>query len=358
VALKLSEQYGEVPLLFPVLRSLSSFYMYRAEFDKGLKVGERILELAEREDDDFLRVHAYLVIGANTGFMISYEQGLEILEKGTALFEKEMGSFRPFQLGNNPGIVCYTSSAFFLYWLGYLDRGLEKANRAIELAGQLQHPFTLAYALFHTGSLHLWRGEMETVSERAHTMLELAEEHGFQIWVSLARMLQGSAQMVLGEPEAGLDNIERGFAIYQGLKSPPLFYPQLIAMRAAALGQAGRAAEGLQLVEALLNEVGEEQALKNLPPLILLKGDLLLAVSPENRAQAAEIYWMMLSNPVGLGGKIFKLQTATRLCRLEMMEGDASRSGKLLAEIYDSFSEGFDTADLQVAKAILEQWRG
>ena len=79
-ALKLSEGLGEIPQLFPVLRGLSSFYMYRGEFDKGVQVGERILELAESRDDDSLRVHGYLVFGANTGFRDGLSEGLEILD--------------------------------------------------------------------------------------------------------------------------------------------------------------------------------------------------------------------------------------------------------------------------------------
>jgi predicted ATPase/class 3 adenylate cyclase len=357
-ALKLSEGQGEIPQLFPVLRGLSSYYMYRAEFDKGVQIGERILRLAESTADDFLRVHGYLVLGANTGFLQSFQDGLEILDKGIALFEREQHTLRPFQLGNNPGIVCYTTSAFFLWWLGYPDRAVERADRAIQLATQLNHPFTLAYALFHTGSLHMWRGEMELANRRAGAMLAVAEEHGFQIWESLGTMLLGATQMVLGQPEQGLAKIEAGFARYQGLKTPPVFYPQLIGMRALAFAQAGRPAEGLKLLDELLKDVDEERLRSDLPPLFLLKGELLLAVSPENAAEAAAIFRDLLAGPGHVGGKIVALQAATRLCKLEMLEGKAEQSGRALAEIYDSFTEGFDTVDLREARAVLDQWRG
>lgn len=356
-ALKLSEGQGEIPQLFPVLRGLSSYYMYRAEFDKGIQIGRRILELAESRDDDYLRVHGYLVLGSNTGFLMGYREGLEILEKGIALFEKELHSFQPYQLGNNPGIVCYTTSAFFHWWLGYPDRAVEQADRAMRLAEELRHPFTLAYALFHTGSLHMWRGEMGLAKERAQTMLELAEEHGFQIWISLATMLIGTAELTLGIPQVGLEKIEQGFSQYQGLNTPPVFYPQLIAMRALAFAQAGQTAKGLALIDGLVQGIDKERLMREFPPLLLLKGDLLLTVSPENAPEAAEIFRSVLSGTGHVGGKIFALQTATRLCKIEIMEGKAEQSGHLLAEIYDSFTEGFDTFDLQAAKAVLDEWR-
>jgi predicted ATPase/class 3 adenylate cyclase len=356
-ALELSEGQGEIPQLFPVLRGLSSYYMYRAEFDKGVQMGERILKLAESRDDDVLRVHGYLVLGANTGFVDDYRPGVEILDKGIALFERQPKASRPFQLGNIPGIVCYTASAFFQYWLGFPDQAVRRADRAIELVSELNHPFTKAYALFHTGSLHMMRGEMALVRERALDLLAIAEEHGFQIWDSLGTMLLGTAQMGLGQPEAGLKKIEAGFTRYQGLKTPPVFYPQLIAMRAVAYAQIGQPAEGLKLLDGLMAEMDEERLLRELPQTLLFKGDLLLAVSPGNRDQAAGYYQDILSGKGHPEDRMTALQAATRLCRLEVQAGEAGEGCRTLAEIFDGFTEGFDTVDLQAARAALEAWR-
>ena len=96
----------------------------------------------------------------------------------------------------------------------------------------------------------------------------------------------------------------------------------------------------------------------DLPPLLLLKGELLLAVSPENSTEAAGIFRRILASEGHMGGKIVTLQAATKLCKLEMLEGKAEESGRILAEIYDSFTEGFETADLRAAKAVLEDWEG
>ncbi|HEX6305526.1 MAG TPA: adenylate/guanylate cyclase domain-containing protein [Anaerolineales bacterium] len=357
-ALELSQGQGEIPQLFPVLRGLSSYYMYRAEFDKGAQMGARILELAESQDDDYLRIHGYLLMGANTGFRFGYREGLEMLDKGIALFERERHSLRPFQLGNNPGIVCYTTSAFFLWWLGYLDRAVDRADRAIELATALNHPFTMAYALFHTGTLHLWRGDIALAQERARAMLGMVEEHGFQIWESLATMLLGATQMALGQPEEGLAKIEQGFERYQGLKTPPVFFPQLIEMRASAFAQTGQPAAGLRLIDALLKDVEEERWLRDLPPLLLLKGELLLAVSPEDAAEAAGIFRVILDGARQVGGKLLALQAATKLCKLEIRAGKTEESGRVLAEIYAGFTEGLETADLREARAVLDEWQG
>jgi tetratricopeptide (TPR) repeat protein len=331
---------------------------YGTAVNRAARIGERILDLAESMDDDHLRVHGYLVLGANTGFQEGYPEGLEILDRGIALFERQQHSLLPFQLCNNPGIVCYTTSAFFLWWLGYPDRAVEWADRAIELATRLDHPFTLAYALFHTGSLHMCRGEMELANERAQATLAIAEGHGFQIWESLATILLGAAQMTLGGPEEGLAKVERGFVLYQGHKTPPVFFPHLIGMRALAYAQSGRPAEGLELLDGLIEEMGEKRLLRELPPVLLLKGELLLALSPENTAQAAAIFRAVLAGARHVGGKIVTLQAATSLCKLELQAGGAGESGQILAEFYNSFTEGFETAGLRNARAVLDECQG
>ncbi len=355
-ALKLSEGQGEIPQLFPVLRGLSSYYIYRAEFDKGAQIGRRILQLAESKDDDHLRVHGYLVLGSNTGFRDNHRDGLEILDKGIALFEREQQNLQTYQLGSNPGLICYTTSAFFLWWLGFPDRAIDRADRAIELAMELNHPFTLAYTLFHTGSLHLWRGEVELAKKRAQMMLVVAEEHGFQIWESLAPILLGAAQTALGEIDEGLAKIEQGLTLYQGLKSPPVFWPQLITIRTVALAQAGRLMEGLELLNGLLMEMDEERVLREMPQLLLLKGELLVEISLENSAEAARTFRAILPAAELMGDKMVALQAASRLCKLEMLEGKADESGHFLAELYNQFTEGFDTVDLREAKAVLDAW--
>lgn len=354
-ALKLSEEQGEIPQMFPVLRGLSNYYVYRAEFDKAAQIGKRLLELAESKDDDYLRVQASLVLGANTGFLGDLHEGLEILDKGIALFERGQESLRPYQLGSNPGIVCYTTSSFFLWWLGFPDQALQRADRAMALAKALNHPFTLAYALFHTGNLYMWRGEMALAQAQAEAIVEIAAEHGFQIWESLATMLIGAAQTALGQEQEGLANIEQGFALAQEFNSPPVFYPQLLNMRALAFALAGQPAKGLQLLDGFLQEVSQERLLQEMPQLLLLKGDLLIMHSPDNISEAAGLFTLILTSAGHLGGKMLALQAATRLCKLEMLPGKAAESGRALAALYDSFTEGFDTAALQEARFVLDQ---
>jgi predicted ATPase/class 3 adenylate cyclase len=357
-ALELSEGLGEIPQLFPILRGLASFYMFRTEFDKAAQMGQKILDLAEIRDDAYLQVHGYLVRGTNTSFAIGYQKGIELLDKGIELFERDPYAMRPFQIGNNPGIVCYTTSAFISFWLGFPDQAVKRANRAIELVKELNHPLSMAYALFHTGSLHLWRGEIGLVKERAEALLEVAEEHNFQTWESLATIQIGLVQVMSGEQETGLVKVEQGFAKYAGHVNPPIFYPAIIHMRAAAFAKAGQVSDALKLVEDLLYTTDEERIIREFPFLLLLKSELLFADSKEKIEDVVSLLEKILDFADQIGGKYLALQATTKLCKIEMMAGSSAASCGKLEEIYNSFTEGFDTLDLLEAKAVLDEWKG
>lgn len=98
--------------------------------------------------------------------------------------------------------------------------------------------------------------------------------------------------------------------------------------------------------------------LREQTPLLLLKGDLLLAVTPDQTSTAARYYKMILFSAQHVGGRLIALQAATRLCKLEIQDGQTAESGRILAEIYNSFTEGLETADLREAKFVLDQLQG
>ena len=124
-----------------------------------------------------MRVEGHLVLGYNLAFLRNINLGLEHLEKAMAGYDPDRRRARGFRLGNDPGVVGLSVSALLLWMQGFPDRSLERANSAVALATRLDHPYSMAYALFHSSYLHLWRREVERVQERAQAVLDIAEEH-------------------------------------------------------------------------------------------------------------------------------------------------------------------------------------
>jgi predicted ATPase/class 3 adenylate cyclase len=350
-ALSLAEEAGELPRLFPVLRSLASFHLYRGEFEKTAAVGRELLDLAEQQEDAGLQVEGHLVLGSSLAFLGDLPTGLDHLDRAIALFDPHQHGSGRFRLGPSPGVVPYTTSALLAWLLGYPDRAIERAVGAVDLARQLNHPFTLAYTLFHVGFLDLWRRELELVHERASGVLDVAEEHDYQIWRALALALQGAAMTGLGRPEEGPARIDQGIALYQGLKTPPVFWPLLLSVRAGALAVGGRPADGLELINEAIAMTGEGNILY--PEFALLKGDLLLALAD---ADGAEHWFQSAFDVAGdLGVRMSKLRAATRLSRLWRAAGKRPDGTDELRGVYETFTEGFDTLDLLEARAVLDE---
>jgi predicted ATPase/class 3 adenylate cyclase len=353
-ALGLFEGQRELPQLFPVLRGLATFYNYRAEFDKGAEIGREILRLADARDDASMRADGHLVLGSSLALQHDLHGGLDHLDKAIASFESERHRPRRFRLGNNPGVASFTTSALTLWMLGFPDRARERATRAVALATELEHPFSLAYALFHTGFLHLWRREPELMRDRAVGVLDVADEHDLQIWRALGTCLLGAAKTGLGHSEEGLSEIRGGIALYHGLRTPPVFWPLILFVRAEACGRSGRPAEGLGLIEEALEIADEGSGLTLLPEFYSLKGDLLLLL-PEANGSDAEPWFQRAFEAAGkLDAKMTQLRAATGLCRSQQERGHAQHGRDLLRAVYATFTEGFTVPDLIDAANLLE----
>src|SRR3990170_1241761 len=239
-ALELCEKAGEIPQLFPVLRGLSNFYMYQADFEKAARIGEQILSLAERNDDASISVVGHLLVWVNHAFSGDLRLGMDHLEKGISAYDLDQQGWYRFRLGNNPGVVCFITSAILLWALGFPERSLHRANKAIAMSEKLNHPSSMAYARFHTGLLYLWRREGEPALQCAQAVLDIAEEHEFQSWIAVGNCLRGAALAGLGSAEEGLVLIQQGVNMYQRLKTPPVFWPMLLYFQAAVYGLVAR----------------------------------------------------------------------------------------------------------------------
>jgi predicted ATPase/class 3 adenylate cyclase len=355
-ALELFEGERELPQVFPVLRGLASFYNYRAEFEKGARVGREILQVADAQDDSSMRVDGHLVLGSSLALHHDLRGGLEHLDRAIALFESERRRSRRLSLGSNAGVASFTTSALTLWLLGFPDRALERANRAVGTATELEHPFTLAYALFHTGFLHLWRHEPEPMRVRAVGVLDVADEHDLPIWRALGTLLLGAAKTGLGRPEEGLAEIRDGIAFYQGLKTPPVFWPLILFVRAGACARSGRTAEGLRQIEDAIDIADQGSGLTLIPELYRLKGELLLGLPDADSDRDAAESWFQRAFDVAaeLDARMPQLRAAIGLCRSQRERTIAEHGSGLLRAVYATFTEGFTTADLIEAGELLE----
>jgi predicted ATPase len=354
-ALELCEGAGEVPQLFPILRGLASFHILRMEYEKSIQMGERIVALAEHLDDAEMKIEGQMILGYNLGFQDA-QVGVAYLEKAVASYDLQ----RPrvaLGLGPYPAVVGLTTSAIFLWTLGYPDRAHKRAADSIRLARQMNHPFSVTYALFHSGLLNIWLKNYREAKETADLLLEVADAHGFQIWRAVGSCLLGTTLVQSGAAEKGLALIDQGLRAYQNLRTPPVFWPMLLHLCASAYGAASQPKTGLQMLnEAMEIEVESSKSADTFASEFLsLQAALLLALSSDHASEAEALYEQAVLNAQEVHAPMLELRAAIGLSRLWHEQDDMVRARKVLSEAYSKITEGFTTPDLKQANALLTE---
>ena len=349
-ALALLQDHPDVPLLFPVLRSLASFHGFRGEIAKGIEYANQILRLADVDGDPSMRVDGNAIIGANTGFGGHLEEGLGYLDQAIRSFESD--GFRPrrFRLGLDVRVSCLTTSGFFLWLLGRPDQAVERADRAVEIATELDHQYSLAYGLFHSGFLHLWRREPELIAARANSAIRVAEAADLPIWRALGTCLRGAATSALGRPADGLRQIADGLDQYQDLRTPPVFWPFIRFLQGGAHVDAGTPGPGLALIDEAIALGGPTNPIA--PLFHIVRGDLSMAGRNPDIAVATQCYEHAYAMAERLGARTPQLRAAARLCRIAAPADRPARRDALRA-VQGTFTQGSATPDLMEAAELL-----
>jgi predicted ATPase len=371
-ARQLCQQIGDTAQLFPVLRGLWIFYVVRGALQAARELGEQILSLAQRQRDPVLLVEAHRVLGTTVFYLGELAQAREHLDQGIALYDRRQHRSLAFLYGQDPAVTCLSYAAWALWLLGYPDQALKRCHEALALSQELSHPFTQVYALVFAAGLHGYRREAQVVQERAEAAITLAAQQGFTFWVAMASIRRGWALAEQGQPEEGSAQIRQGQAAYQATGAE-ISRPANFAMLAEAYAKGGRAEEGLSvLAEALAaaHRTGESYYEAEL---YRLKGELQLrqaagrdgwhpdAPGPFMGAKAeepvqteAEAYFRQaLDTARRQHAKSLELRAAMSLSRLWQQQGRHEEAQHMLAATSSWFTEGFDTADLQEAKALL-----
>jgi predicted ATPase len=240
-----------------------------------------------------------------------------------------------------------------LWYLGYPHQGLERAKQAIALAHVLSDPFSLAFAQSFVGSIHLLRREVREVGQNAEQMLALCTQHGFVFWSGYAALHRG-ASMVGQQHTEGIAQMEKGLAAVSATGAQTR-RPDALCTLAEAYVEAGRLDEALMVMREALIAIDEHEDRLYEAETHRLRGELLLKQNASNGAAVEDCFRRAIEIARQQSAKSLELRATTSLARLlrDISRRDDARA--MLAEIYGWFTEGFDTADLKEAKALLEE---
>jgi predicted ATPase len=339
--------------LFPVLRGLHGYYINRAELQTVHALGEQLLSLAQQVQDTAMLVVAHAVLGRTLFCLGAVASAYTYLTQGITLYDLQQHRAAAFLYGEDDGVVCHIFAARALWYLGYPDQGLARSQEAVMLAQQSAYPVSVGYALGHAAIFHQFRREVGATQERAEAGTLLAKEQGFRVWMAIDSILRGWALAQQGQAQEGITQIEQGLIAYRATGGE-LTRPYYLALLAEAYGMQGEPEEGLTVLTEALMRVDTTGERWYEAELYRLKGALLLQQNADNQAEAEDCFHQAIVVAQNQQAKSWELRAATSLAHLWQQQGKRQEAHDLLAPVYGWFTEGFDTLDLQDAKALLD----
>jgi predicted ATPase len=349
----LCQQVGETSELVPVLFGLWRFHNVRSQSHTARELGETLLRQAQGGHDPAVSVLAHYTLGVTWLWLGALPAAHQHLEEGIARYTPDQRRAPVFRMGHDPDVACRGHAALTLWLLGYPHQALARLHEALALAGELAHLYSLAFTRCWAAFVSQFRRDVPAVHEQAEDAVALSTEQGFPLWAALGTIFRGWGLAMQGQGEEGIAQVHQGIAAWRATGAA-LFVPYFSSLLADVSAHLGHTEDGLQaLAEAhTLMEQHEERWWE--AEIYRLRGVLLLRQPGTLQAEAETWLQRALDVARRQQAKSLELRAAMSLSRLWQQRDKQAEARALLAPVYSWFTEGFDTADLQEAKALLE----
>ncbi len=368
---ELCQRHDDAPELTAALLGLWRFHMGQADYATAHRLGERVLSIAHRSSNSAVLVSGSYMLGCCLSYLGEEQLARTYLEKGIR-YSSLLTQFPPeLCSGFDPRVACYGFLAPVLWLLGYPDQALIRRQEMFSLAEDLAHPFTQVFAILWSALLFVYRREAQTAQKWVDQAMKLCRDHGYASLHDWATLISGWTLVEQGKGKAGIAALQEGLAIlsthgaealwtaWQGLLIQAYLTERLYEAGLTAV------AEGLATVERNAERFWESE-------LYRLKGELTLQLKVESHksqvaspqhltpsidaeAEAEACFHKAVDIAQKQQAKSWELRATTSLARLWRQQGKVKQAHKMLSDIYNWFTEGFDTKDLQEAKVLLAE---
>jgi predicted ATPase len=368
-AYTLCQQVAETPQHFQVLRGLCRFHRAQARLGTAEVLSQQLFHMAQRQHNAVFLLESHLAMGVVAFYRGDLISARAHLEQSLGLCDTSQLPTPLFPSGYESGAIHRAWFALILWLLGYADQAQQRSQEALARAQQIGYTPGLGLVGIYAGMLSQFRREVAATRAHAEALVTAVAAQGFGYRVEQGHLLLGWALALQGDAPAGVALLKQALAAHEvaGLK---LFRPYCLALLAEAYGQAGQPEAGLEALAEALTQVAATEERCWEAELHRLQGELLLLAecrrsqsrplpTQSRRVRSAALtaeacFHQALDLARRQQAKALELRAALSLGRLWQQQGKRAAARQLLAESYSWFTEGFDTVDLQEAKALLE----
>jgi class 3 adenylate cyclase len=340
------------------LRGVFGLHLSRPDLRKACELGAELVARAEEQGRAELIVQALNGLALASNDSGDFELAAQDLDRGWTLWDS-IGRPMTDLMQQRAGLMAHPAfnrivSGWNLWFLGYPDRALEQMDFATALAKESGSKTALETVHYFAAYIYELCREPEHTRERAEAALVLANESGNVSGRAISEIYLGWADAMAGGLEGGVARIRHHLSEMKALGSS-LFDDRGLVLIVTALGRLGRFDEGLRAIDELFPFFERTGQRFYESEVHRVKGELLLAQDASNAAQAEKSFRTAIEIARHQKAKSWELRATTSFARLLLTQGKREEARAMLADIYQWFTEGFDTADLKDAKALLDQ---
>ena len=343
----------DIPRLIDARRGLFSCYYARGALALAREQGNEVSAAGQKTGDAGSRMLGHWMLGCVMFWQGEYATARRELEEAIALYDPNVQRANALALQIDPGANALLHLSWLLWILGYPEQALRNSEKAIATARQLGQPMALSLALFFAAATRASTGDHRVVRVLLDELIALTDAHDLGYMGSCARVLEAQQLIAQDRGEAGIKLIERAFAEFRDQEAG-VGLPWAMAILAEGHVRLSRPKEGLAVLTAARVTAARNGECHWLPELYRLHGELLLLPSGRDESAAEACFRDAISLSRGQAAKALELRAATSLARLLAGRDVTTDAHRLLTEAYQSFDEGFDTADLRAAANLLQ----
>jgi class 3 adenylate cyclase/predicted ATPase len=352
-ARELCGELGEERRLVPVLLGLWASYNARDELGVARAVAAQLLELAEQRRDGAAGILGHRALGATLFGLGEFVAARTHLQQVLSM-NRPADGHSPALLPYDPWVSGRAWLALTLAVLGYPEQAVAQADEALAKAGRLRHHNTTALVLSLRCSVGQFLRQHQDVAMHAEALLAVAADQDFAYWAGLGVYFRGWARAADGEIMAGIEEMQGALTACQSTGAQA-YVPYNLALLAEACLRADDVPRGRKLLDEALDRFERTDARYCESELLRIDGELRLAMSQPDWDRAEGCFRRAITVAHHRNAKAAELRAAMSLARLWAYRGKRRQAYDVLAPIFGWFTEGFDTADLKDAKALLDE---
>jgi class 3 adenylate cyclase/predicted ATPase len=357
VLMEETEAVEEVPedslLVFSVLWGVwvGNYVAFNGEVLRD--IATQFLGLAEKRSATIPRMIGHRLMGTTSLHTGRLAEGRAHLDRAITLYDPARHRSLATRFGQDARVGALAYRSVTVWMLGYPDDAVKNADDAIEDAREIGQAATLMYALAITGGTYLHAGDYTKASATINELNALADEKRASYWKACATALQGCLLGLTGEAADAIRTLTDGIAAWRSTGSRFLL-PWYLSSLAKAHAECGHIDNAWLCIREAMTAVETTKETTFGSEVNRVAGEIAM-MSPRPDARNAEGYF---ANAIAIAGeqlaRSYELRSATSLARLWRDQGERVRARDVLSPIYGWFTEGFETADLREAKALLE----